>query len=241
MIDIHSHLIFGVDDGPTTLEESMKMMETAQKLGIKAIIATPHYQKNIYENEKVLEHYEKLKFAAREYPMQILLGYEVFADETLQDMNRVKKSLTLSDSEYMLVELPFHATLRTIHKTLFLLNKENICPILTHPERYRNLLANTQVLTALINKFGCMIQVDAASIAGVYGKRVKDLCRHLSKEKLIRFVASNAHYSADYSDWYMKAYEQVCHWSGEEYARDVFLANEAVFTEETKEVISKAI
>lgn len=241
MIDIHSHVLFGVDDGPSTLEESVRMVAAAEKLGIEAIIATPHYHRNIFENERVAEHFEKLKYETRDYGVNILLGYEVFADNVIKEMCSKGQFLTLSQSGYMLLELPFHVPLQQLQKVLSLFRRASVRPVLAHPERNRYFQLEANEFIDTILKSECLTQLDAGSIAGVYGKRVRDLCKQLCKQGLAGFVASNAHYGSDYTSWYERAYDQVLAWCGEEYTHLVFHANAQALLDGRKNITYRVI
>ncbi|GAE87214.1 CpsB/CapC family capsule biosynthesis tyrosine phosphatase [Acetivibrio straminisolvens] len=78
MIDIHCHVIFGVDDGPTTIKDSVRMILEADKIGVDKIIVTPHYKKNVYNSDNVLENFYKVKSRIKDFGIDLFLGYEVF-------------------------------------------------------------------------------------------------------------------------------------------------------------------
>lgn len=107
MIDIHSHLIYGVDDGPPTIKESIRMVLEAEKMGINTIIATPHYRKSLFKSENALENFMELKTRVKDCDIELLLGYEVYFDSILPDVLVEKDRYTLNKSKYLLFELPF--------------------------------------------------------------------------------------------------------------------------------------
>lgn len=224
MIDVHCHIIHGVDDGPSTIEQSLRMVEEAEKLGIREIIATPHYHENVFEVERVEENYQELLFRAREYEVAIKMGYEVFINPFNPVITTSSERLTLDRTGRMLFEFPFNAKLTCCFEAINRLQLENIVPVIAHPERSRNFLNNFKGLVGFI-KAGCLIQVDAASIAGIYGTRVKEFTKQLIKMNFIDMVASNAHYANDYTNWYMEAYKNVIHWAGQYYAHKLFYRN----------------
>jgi len=224
MIDLHSHIIFGIDDGPADIDSSLRMIEEAEKLGIRLIIATPHYQSQIFESEKVKENYWKLVNKARQYEVKIEMGYEVFFRSYEDFFKRNQKSFTLAGTEKVLIEIPFNANpvlCKQIAKTMV---QNGLVPIISHPERNRNFLDRLADFVEL-TKSGCLIQVDAASIVGVYGLKVKEFTKKLIKMRLVDMVASNAHCAKDYSDWYMTAYNNTIRWVGQGEARKLFYYN----------------
>ena len=124
----------------------------------------------------------------------------------------------------MLVEFPFNARPAYCLEILKRLKLESIIPVIAHPERNRNFLNCLGVLVAFV-KTGCLIQIDAASIAGVYGLKIKEFAKRLIRLNLADLVASNAHCANDYSNWYMEAYKNVIQWSGQENANRLFIQN----------------
>jgi protein-tyrosine phosphatase len=240
MIDIHSHIIFGVDDGPSTIEESLKMVSEASNAGIKTIIATPHFQKEVFENDKIVENYNRLVKCASDFDISILLGYEVFINPSLARMVADKKPLTLNNSGYLLLELPFDSIPIYIYEIIFQLQLLEVTVVIAHPERNRNFLKNFDSLLGLVER-GCLLQLDAASIIGVYGRHVKDFTKKLIKLKLVHFIASDAHSAKDYGNWYLKAYKKVNKWVGEEYTEKLFEKNAVAIVRNIKESVYEMI
>lgn len=240
MIDIHCHIIHGVDDGPSTIEQSLRMVEEAEKLGIGVIIATPHYHENVYEADRVKENYQELLFRAQAYEVAIKIGFEVFINPFDPVISTSIGRLTLGRTRHMLFEFPFGVKLAHCFEAINKLKLENIVPVIAHPERNRNFLNNFKGLVAFI-KAGCMIQVDAASIAGVYGIRVKEFAKQLVKMNFVDMVASNAHYADDYSDWYLEAYNNVIRWAGQYYAHKLFYRNAKNMLDGLEEKLYKVI
>lgn len=234
MIDIHSHVIFGVDDGPSTIEQSVAMISSAEKAGIRTIVATPHSHEALFETDKLIDHYEELLYRTRASDIILKLGYEVFINPSIQGADR-KNPLTLDDSSYLLYELPFNATPKDGFDVLYSFRLKEIIPILAHPERNRNFLKAPEELSNYINA-GCMIQVDAASILGVYGRDVRDFTKKLLKANKVDYVASNAHCALDYSAWYARAFKQVAKWTGDEVAGRLFRENAQGIVNQEKKV-----
>ena len=233
MIDIHCHIICGVDDGPSKIKESIGMVLEAEKLGIKTIIATPHFHESLYTSERVVENFSDLVSRTNDCGVDLLLGYEVFITPNLPDMVKGKKDLLLSNSKCLLFELPFDIIPEYSSATIVKLHLENIIPIIAHPERNRYFVNNFNSFVGIIEN-GCLVQVDAASIIGVYGKDVKNFSKQLILHKVVDFVASDAHCVQDYTEWYLPAYRQVVRWAGEEYADRLFCRNAKMLMGDSK-------
>lgn len=224
MVDIHSHVIFGVDDGSPTIKESIRMVLEAEKLGIKAIIATPHFCDGIFHEQSIMENYHELVSRVNDCGVNLHLGYEVFITPDLPDKVILNKNLCLDDSSFLLVELPFDIIPAYSHDVIYKLHLENITTIIAHPERNRNIVNNFNAFMSLIER-GCLLQLDAASIVGVYGPAVRNFAKRLIKLNLAHIVASDAHSAEDYANWYLQARKQVIKWAGVEYADRLFFQN----------------
>lgn len=221
MIDIHSHIIFGVDDGPCTIEQSISMVHNAEKAGIKIIVATPHSHENLFETERLSENYQEILYRIRDFGVTLKLGYEVFIHPSVPGMEKGNRGLTLDRTRYLLFELPFNSLPVYGFDVIVRFRLENVTPIIAHPERNRNFLKNFNDIAGY-TKAGSMVQVDAASILGVYGREVRDFVKKLMKCNRVDFVASNAHCAEDYAQWFLAAYREVSKWVGEENARRLF-------------------
>ena len=221
MIDIHSHLIFGVDDGSSSLEESVRMIEKAKMQNINTIIATPHFQKGIFNGDGVEERFQILANMAAEYSMDIRLGKEVFADEWIINIINLQKYSIAGDLphiSYILAELPYNASFSYAASFISKIARINVDIIIAHPERNRRIMKNFDEFINLTRATNCRIQIDAGSIAGVYGVFVKEIARQMLKIKVVDFVASNAHCPEDYTTVFSAAVNKIYRLCGEEYA-----------------------
>lgn len=225
MIDIHSHLVFDVDDGAPTIEKSLEMLEHADRVGIKHIIATPHFDGNTLTADKAEKNFLELLTRTENSPIKIHLGFEVFFEPSIVNIQKGKKDLTLNHTQYMLIEFPNGEIPPYSSDTLFHLQLNNIVPILAHPERNIFFVKNLPMLMEWINR-GCLIQVDAASIVGAYGWAIKRFTRKLIKKGFVNFIASDAHCAKDYELWFLPAYEKVKKWVGKEQALQLFGKNQ---------------
>lgn len=225
MIDIHSHLIFGVDDGSSCIEESIKMIEAAVNQNINTIIATPHFQKGIFNNDRVLEKYEIIVSKAADYHIDLRLGNEIFADNEILNLIKAKKNINFGNSTYLLIELPYSPTFECIAALLYKIAAENIKIIIAHPERNLKIMKNFNEFIKIIHSVNCQIQIDAGSITGVYGVYVKKIACQMLKIKIVDFIASNAHCSEDYISIFPAAVQKIYKICDEEYAFKLLESN----------------
>ncbi len=224
MIDIHSHIVFGVDDGPSTIKESIRMVLEAESLGVNEIIATPHFNDLLYHTDKTAENFSALTSRIADCDVKLHLGHEVFINPQLLEKVEELKRKTLGKSRYILFELPFDHIPVYSGKMLYGFNVEKIIPILAHPERNRIFMKSFDTFINFIEN-GCLVQIDAGSTVGAYGTEAKHFAEKVLKLNLAQFVASDAHSAEDYTNWYLPAYKQVKRWTGEEYTNQLFNEN----------------
>lgn len=224
MIDIHSHLVFGVDDGPSTIKESIRMVLEAEKLGIKEIFATPHYNVQLFDTDRAAENFQILLSRVTDCDVVLHLGYEVYLNPQMMENVRILKGKSLNGSDYLLFELPFGYIPENYSKLLYGLHLERIIPVLAHPERNRIFMKDFDSFIKFIES-GCLVQIDAGSIVGAYGTEAKNFARKVIRLNLAQFIASDAHCTEDYRERYPAAYNQVKKWVGEEYTDKLFFQN----------------
>lgn len=194
-IDIHNHIIPGIDDGATDLQETKKMLQTAYNSGTRAIIATPHVKKGCYMTERRLidEKLELVKSLAKEIDdeFEIFLGCEIFGfrgvSTTLND-----KIITLANSKYVLIEFFPKEEYSTIRDVLYEFQSKGYIPILAHVERYENLRKDFERVKDL-NEMGVYFQVNASSLVKFKSFKLRSFIKKLISHNLIQFVATDAH------------------------------------------------
>ncbi|MBP3041341.1 tyrosine protein phosphatase [Bacillaceae bacterium Marseille-Q3522] len=196
MIDLHCHILENVDDGPATVTESIEMAKAALNDGIKTIVATPHHMNSRYENPRadVLTAVEQLnqRLQDESLPLTILPGQEIrLYGEILEDYAK-GNLLTLNNSDYMFIEFPSNHVPRYAEKLLYDIQLQGLIPIIVHPERNKEVQEQPDILYQLIKR-GALSQVTAASVAGDFGKKVKQFSLQLIEANLTHFVASDAH------------------------------------------------
>ena len=194
MIDIHCHLLFGVDDGPETIEGSIAMLEEANEQGITNIILTPHYRRGMfkYDVDLVRRNKAELDKHAETFGIKLYLGTEIHVNGDIIEYLDEGKYLPLADSDYVLTEYEYHVEYSYLFKMTKELLRHGYIPVLAHVERYRCLVENPQHLDEL-REIGALIQVNAAAILGREGWGVKQYCKKIIKSGWVDFVASDCH------------------------------------------------
>ncbi|AOZ92320.1 tyrosine-protein phosphatase [Paenibacillus crassostreae] len=197
MIDIHCHILPGVDDGPPTLQQSIELSEMAVSSGISTIIATPHHLNGRYTtpSEVVKKAVDQLnlELSQRQISLQIKYGQEVHVHPLIIHELYQGKLCTLANSRYMLLELPFKRVPVYFNDVLHELKINHITPIIAHPERNAEIVHSPRLVDQLI-KQGVLFQITAHSITGLFGRKVQKWCFHLCKKNYLHFISSDAHH-----------------------------------------------
>lgn len=206
MIDIHSHLLFNVDDGSKSLEQSINILKDLESIGYTDIILTPHYIKDSKynntkdDNLKVLELLKK-KVKKEKIKIKLYLGNEIFIDDDLQDLIEKGIISSLNNSNYFLIELPITGEYPNYEDIFMELINNGYKVILAHPERYYAFQKDFNKIYEL-EKIGVLFQSNLDSIIGGYGKNAKKMIRRLLKEKKITFLATDIHHrKKNYNNW----------------------------------------
>jgi protein-tyrosine phosphatase len=196
IVDIHAHLLPGLDDGPADAQEALRMCRTYQAGGVSTVVATPHMADPRYEvcARDVREGVRGLRRLCRREAirLEILPGADVcLQPEVLEDLD-AGRILTLADAgRFLLIELPPQA-LPPLERLLPLLGEREVAPILTHPERHPVLCRNPGRLRRLVRQ-GCMVQITGASLLGDFGRAARRAAERFLKLGLVHAVASDAH------------------------------------------------
>lgn len=213
MIDIHCHILPGIDDGPQTLEEALEMAKYAIDSGITTIIATPHHLNGRYENVRndIFIAIDQLNEALRaaQIPLTVLPGQETrIHGEMVENIEKLE-ILTLNNlNQYVFVELPSNHVPRYTNQLLYDMQLLGITPIIVHPERNAEIIETPDLLYNLVQN-GALSQVTAASVIGLFGKKIRKFTRELIEHQLTHFIASDAHNLTSRSFRLGEAYEMV--------------------------------
>lgn len=197
MIDIHTHLIPNVDDGSDSMEETIRLAQTAVKEGIRHTILTPHHNRYWVSNEKdkVLQLTEKVEQAIQkeDIPLTVSPSQEIRMNEEFSEELFAGNYLSLDgDGKYYLVEFSWREFPSFARTYLQEMLDADIIPVIAHPERQRPFLDDPSLLRELI-AMGCISQVTASSIVGDYTEEIRQAAHTMMKENLIHVIASDAH------------------------------------------------
>ncbi|RHW30386.1 tyrosine-protein phosphatase [Oceanobacillus profundus] len=233
MIDIHSHILPGVDDGAKTEEDSLDMARAAVAQGITTIIATPHHKNGKYDNDaqSIINHVAILNelFKKENIDLHVLAGQETRINgDMVQDIEK-GELLSLNGSKYLFVEFPSGQVPRYASQMLFDIQVAGYTPIIVHPERNQELIEHPAKLYEFVKK-GALTQVTAASLVGKFGKNIQKFSNQLIEFNLTHFIASDAHNTKSRGFVMDKAFEHVNHAYGSDY-HYMFLENSQLLIE----------
>jgi tyrosine-protein phosphatase YwqE len=195
-LDIHSHLIPGIDDGAKTIEDSMRLLQRFAELGYKKVITTPHVMSDFYRNtpEIILSGLDKVKneLSKHNLSIEIEAAAEYYLDYELEKKIERKELLTLG-GKYVLFELPFVAAPDNLYKAVFDMQMNGYIPILAHPERYSYWYRSFDIYYELKEK-GVLFQLNTISLTGHYSPETKKIAERMIDENLIDFIGSDCHH-----------------------------------------------
>lgn len=196
MIDIHSHIIPNVDDGARSVEETFNILKEAQEAGFTDVILTSHFLLNYYETnaQELIFWKEKLQEVLKKQGTKINLHYgmEIYITNQMEELLENKKILTLANSRYMLIELPLATNVKYFDYVVYYLEAKGIKPIIAHPERYKCVQKDPDIVEEYIEK-GCLIQCNYGSIVNLYGREAEKTIKTLLKKNQVHFLGSDVH------------------------------------------------
>jgi len=200
MIDLHAHILPAVDDGPADLEESLDMIREAAEDGIGTICATPHLleKPSLRQLKLFEERFSELVQAIEKerLPVRLVLGAEVYFQPDMEPMPE-HIALTINGTgRYLLYEFPMQGIPHGAEQIIFRLVINGTIPILAHPERNLSVLSDETVLEPLLHS-GTLLQINAGSLEGRFGRRVKKCALSLLKKGMVHFIGSDAHNAVD--------------------------------------------
>ncbi|WP_282115107.1 tyrosine-protein phosphatase [Pseudoalteromonas arctica] len=237
MIDIHSHILPGIDDGAKDLNESLALLNIAQNDAITHMVATPHIHIGRFNNSASQLYSElanlKTQALVNNIGIKLAVAAEVRLDVELMSLvlgNKLPFIGTLNSVNYLLLELPHSHVPQGYDKFINWLAKQNIKVIIPHPERNRDIQANLFYIDRL-KQLGCEFQLTASSIEGAWGETAKNISIDMLKKGLVTYVASDAHSVKRRPPILSKAKKIVSELIGQNDAHDLFFTNPKRLTE----------
>lgn len=195
-IDIHSHLLPGIDDGAVTIEDTKILIKGLEEIGFKKFITTPHVMSDVWKNTSIKIN-ENL--AATIHEIKVLnsnngfkAAAEYMIDSEFRELFKKERLLTLKEN-YILVEMSYLSPPIQLYDILYELQTAGYQPILAHPERYSFYHHSLNDYKKLKN-IGCLFQLNMLSVTGYYGDNVAKVSNSLLKEGLIDFIGSDVHH-----------------------------------------------
>ncbi|CAH2714891.1 Tyrosine-protein phosphatase YwqE [Neobacillus rhizosphaerae] len=204
IVDIHNHILFGLDDGPKNPEETILLARQAVESGVDHVIATPHHKhrhkEHFYENDyrQILMSVAQVNDLLNNHqvPLTVYPGIEFHLHEHIENdiHNNLDSFLTLNNTgKYLLMELPCSHYPAHTEEVLYELQTKGYTPILAHPERNKVLRRNPSKIFDMVQR-GILVQITASSVTGLHGRRLKNFSIHLLEHNLAHFIASDAHH-----------------------------------------------
>lgn len=196
MIDFHTHIIPNIDDGARNIEETCKLIQEAKAEGFEGIILTPHYRENYFETNipeiniwlKVIK--DNLK--EKGIDIDLYLGNEIYFTENIMELLIDGKASTINNTSYVLFEMPLDMEPENLYNVIYLLKENKLIPILAHPERYKFVQKEPELINDLIDN-GVLMQANYGSILGQYGEKAEIIVRKFLENRMIHFLGSDVH------------------------------------------------
>lgn len=232
MIDIHAHILPGIDDGAADIQDALEMAEIAAESGISAIVATPHCnipgRYDNYYNDHYKEVFDRTYRAIKreKIPVKLYPGMEVFATEDLLTYLKKGKIITLAESRYLLLEFAFQEDPLWADEILEKLQEMGMKPVIAHAERYEFVQDHLQIVYQWRKK-GYVIQVNKGSFPGRFGRRAQETVYQLLNHNLVSVVASDAHSAQYRTPYLLETYDMLREECSREYREVLFYRNPA--------------
>ena len=227
-LDIHCHVLPGVDDGSKSLDMSMAMIDHAYDEGIRAMILTPHYHGGYVETPRAVidDTFRQLRsYVAEQIPdMKLFIGNEIYYYPSVPEWIEEGRVHTLADSDYVLLEFSTMVDKRELKDAVQNMRSYGYYPILAHVERYDCLVRDPSYVDELIDN-GAYIQVNSKTFTGEGGMKIRHFMKKLLKEEWIHFVGTDAHSMGNRKPDMAECAEYILRKCDEGYAAEILYAN----------------
>ena len=233
-IDIHCHLLPGLDDGPSGFETAASMLEMAAADGIAHIFTTPHFQPgggaySTNSKEKIISALSSFQ-SRLNTGVNLYYGSDVRISYDITSRIENGEAATLGGTEFFLLELTDHVLVPNVEGLVFNMRKRGLMPIITHPERYAYFLKDMAPLR-LMRENGAMVQITALSVTGGFGRSARKLCMGMLEEGMVDFVATDAHNTKGRPPVLSAAYNEIKKEFGDKAAGKIFFENPKMILE----------
>ncbi len=198
VVDLHCHLLPGIDDGSKNLEISLSLAKTAIHNGVTHALLTPHHMNGVYINHKTDVIAETKNFAEQleinGINLKVFPGQEVRINgDLLTALDNDDILFADANNRYLMLEFPDNDVPHYTKKMLYEIQQRNIIPVIVHPERNAAIIANPQLIYEMVTQ-GCLAQLTASSYVGTFGKKVSKFSHELIKSGQVNVIASDAHH-----------------------------------------------
>jgi protein-tyrosine phosphatase len=226
MIDIHTHLLPQIDDGSSDWDESLAMVRQAVRDGIEGAVCTPHVLNVLDEpfESKVLFKFQQLQELIKKngIAFSVWLGAEIHCQAKFHPLSRM--ATINGNQKYLMMELPMGELPMDAGERLFKLTLEGITPVLAHPERNALVIKNRDLVYQFVMQ-GVMMQINAGSLTGEFGKTVRQTAFELVDRRMVHAVASDGHSAGTRPMLMRKARDLAADKWGKALAQRLFLEN----------------
>lgn len=196
MIDFHSHILPGVDDGSKSVEETFELLKEAKEAGFDAIISTSHYMEEYYEvNVSEREVWIKAiseNLYKKNIDLKLYLGNEIYITQNIINLLETGKATSINNTNYVLFEFPLNSKPMNMYDIIYDMLEYKLIPVLAHPERYSFIQKEPELVYDLIQK-GVLMQSNYGSIIGLYGEKAQLIARRLLENDMVHFLGSDVH------------------------------------------------
>jgi len=196
MVDVHSHLIPGIDDGAKTMTDSLDILQQMSDLGYQKVITTPHVMHDFYPNtsQDILKRVQVLqqRVDAVGIDLEVEAAAEYYLDEHFIKLLDQKSDLLTFGDNYLLFETSFLNEPAYMRQGIFKIISNGMKPVLAHPERYLFLQNNPEIIEDLVQR-GLLLQVNTISLSGYYSKEARKLAENLIDKKMVSFLGTDCH------------------------------------------------